>query len=229
MAEVLRSPLVFSDIDGTAFKRLGLPWLSNPLVRGEPPNTNTSAYADFLQGMIQEGAEIGGLVSRRPDICRRMTDYAIRREDLERFFPEDRVHLMRSLAGKAGLILSLAQQQPERRTAMLENRPDGLGPAVLSLAMKQPTPRGGDVTIGVVDGPGQRKYMKRCHAYLGAMGGVTILNDKGPEIVCVPDNTDPGSPLRVTITPLGPYSLGAGAQFATSLRDAQTAHQLARD
>lgn len=158
----LESPnsVLWSDFDGTAVETLGplnpRNWLKYPL-------EGISGYDDFLEGAQETGVELGGIVSRRPDILPRrfVTARSIADLGLEHFFPAaDQRVLTGDEARKGSFVVEEARKG--RPVGFIDDKPHRAGPAILAALIETPldveTPT---ITLGVVNHARSEEYMMR--------------------------------------------------------------------
>lgn len=160
MAGETSNPVLLSDFDGTAVETAGpldpRNWLKYPL-------PGVSGYADFLEGVQDEGVEIGGIVSRRPDIWPRrlVTARSISKLGLEQFFPGDeQVALTGDEAPKGALVV--AEAQKGRPVGMIDDKPHSIGPSLIAALRETPLDTEiPEITLGVVNHGRSEEYMMR--------------------------------------------------------------------
>lgn len=218
------TPEFWSDFDGTAVKVVPKydprNWTKYPLPK-------LPGYEQFLAGVRRGAVEVGGVVSRRPNIGvrRLVTARSIAVHGLYDYFPSrNQVRLTGSEAAKAAYVAALARQ---RVIGLAEDKPHKVGPLILSelvkaLEFEEPSQFNPRVAIGVVNHPRSGEYIDRTMDAVGdnaQEAGLHVFQRSGDGAVSV---IGPDDRFRLDVVQLAPYSEATGRNFASYLYDSQT-------
>lgn len=207
-----KAPVLWSDFDGTAVE---IARRTQPRNWSKYPLPMVQGYADFLQGASDGGVEIGGVVSRRPDIFvrRYATMRSVSRLGLQQFFP-DKSQLVHAGTEQAKGAF-VAHQAETRVVGMLEDRPHLLGAVLLGIfneAVSSKRPHYPIVMGVVARGALSQGYVKRLEGLVAETpDSETTQTHTGfilqNEYTCL------------EVESLQAYSHMAGVQFAQKLHD----------
>lgn len=212
------TPKLWSDFDGTAVR----------LARGYDPRNWAKyplpvmeGYPDFLGGVQSKGVEIGGVVSRRPNIfVRRLaTVKSIENLDLLDFFMGKQVALEGSEEAKGKFV---ARQSRQTVVGMLEDKPHRHGVALMSALGENdriPDVPPHPILIGVVNHARSGEYIDRLAEHAG-----DALSDLSADVTASGNEITNGFTVRtgslnMHVVQLEPYSEAAGQEFGQRLVD----------
>lgn len=214
---------LWSDFDGTAIKIARAPYI-NPKNWLKTGLAGIPGYRDFLDGAIEGGLAIGGVVSRRPDIAirRYATQLAINYQDLYPYFdPPSQVVLAGSEEAKAGHLVYETYAKP---VAIIDDKPHKIG-ALLAKRLASLNqihamdrdfvwPPLGQVTLGGVANEQQSTNIAALLTGLTKDADFTGVPrpDIGAHDIMLANSLQETPLLRVVY--LQPYSHDAGLQFA---------------
>ena len=200
MSELLPRPQVWSDFDGTAVELTGAinprNWLKYPL-------DLMHGYPDFLRGVQDEGVEVAGIVSRRPELRRWVTNRSIKVLGLDEFFwHPDQINLVGSERKKGQFVVEKSQLAP---VGMLEDKPHKIGAVLLKELIKNPEEQ--SVVLGVPPNIEAYESVGRLVKEAETAGAKIIRNSDGTINIA-------GESFRLGVVLLQHYSKDAGKDFA---------------
>jgi hypothetical protein len=213
------NPVLWSDFDGTAVETVGL---LNPRNWAKYPLDGVPGYEEFLEGVQEGEVDIGGIVSRRPNIFPRrfVTARSIADLGLQRFFPDaDSVVLAGSEAAK-GAFVALEALEGQRPVGIVDDKPHRVGTALIAAMRKIPLENGrriAPVTLGAVNHDRTEEYMA---SFIEAMQAahddtgisVTESSEEHSFVLRAPERN-----FRLNVVGLPEYSTEAGQAFAERL------------
>ena len=212
-------PRLWSDFDGTA---VGLISRANPYNWSKYPLPKKEGYVEFLRGVQSTDVEMGGIVSRRPDIAlRRMaTRRSVAKLGINEFFahPEQILHTTTEVA-KADFVV---EQSKITTIGMLDDRPHKFGKELLnSLARVEP---GVDdklhpILLGVVSHVRSHEYMDRFVREIGTKAKAHWDIHEIDEQTGNPAFVFENGQHTVHMIALEPYSFPAGEAFGQKLHE----------
>jgi hypothetical protein len=206
----IRPPQLWSDFDGTAVE--GLRYY-NPRNWTKYPLAGMPGYADFLRGVQSRGVEIGGVISRRPNIAPRRwaTASTVAKLGLNEFFNPYQIVLAGSEYDKG---LFIAKESHKSPVGVLEDKPHRLARVFFEAlrASRQDTFSSHPITLGVVAHSRTEEYIER-------MRETMLKSTPGAEIS---DGTDAyfaieGENYSVRVVALSEYTEEAGSDFGRLL------------
>jgi hypothetical protein len=210
------APALWSDFDGTAVEKLNPKnprhWPRNI---AKYPLAGIEGYADFLKGAQASGVEIGGVVSRRPNIfVRRLaTVHSIRKLGLVDYFPRgEHLALEGSEEAKAKFV---ARQSRQRVIGVLEDNPQKLGVEIMKVLGDNddvPAVPPHSILLGVVHHPKSQK----CMGELADKAG-PAATDLASQLQPADGFTIRTGSLNMHVVKLQPYSQIAGEDFGQQL------------
>lgn len=209
-----RTPILFSDFDGTAVETVGK---LNPRNLTKYPLRPIDGWYDFMCGALYCGVDLGGVVSRRPNIWPRrfVTDKTMSEIGGYIIFEPSQVVLAGSESAKAGVLVRHADA---RLVGMIDDKPHRIGIEILKCgAVEKGAPASANpahVVLGVVDTAKADQYIERTLVKSDKLGyevqeGVVV----GDAEIAVITNEQ----TRLDVVQLRPYSYESGIGFAALL------------
>lgn len=153
-------PVLWSDFDGTAVETVSK---LNPRNWAKYPLDGIPGYEEFLEGAQGAGVEIGGIVSRRPDILPRrfVTSRSIANLGLQRFFPDLHHRVLTGDEARKGIFV-VGEAQKNRPIGIIDDKPHHVGPALLAAMIETPLDVPiSPVILGVVNHDQSEEHMMR--------------------------------------------------------------------
>lgn len=213
MSESLTKPRVWTDFDGTAVALAPKISLRNAL---KYPLDVMPGYIEFLRGVQLGGADVAGIISRRPDIAPRRwaTQRSIAKLGLAKHLGEHKQMVLAGSEKAKGLVL--VEQSKQGQIAMVEDKPHKLG-SVLVDSLIQVAEKADEfhssIVLGAVAHPRTNEYMDRFYAYVAELKDVDVYDTSDHSFAI------DGGNFYIEALPLEPYSLEAGLSFANFLSD----------
>ncbi len=208
------TPELWSDFDGTA---VALVRKTNPRNWIKYPLPALTGYLDFLKGVQSTGIEIGGIVSRRPDIYPRRwaTMRSIARLGMASYFGKQ-VVLTGSETAKGQFVVERSRQTT---VGIIEDKPHRLIEVLLSM-LSEPEQPLNSILLGIVSHARSQEYLERSLEIAEARtSGVLSVNQFADG--SIPASTTSFSlkadAIDLHVVPLGSYSESAGREFGHSL------------
>lgn len=208
-------PELWSEFDGTAFKKYGV---ADPRQWFDRPARPVPRYGEFLQGVIGANVTVAGILSRRADSYEQRlgANKSLADAGLLAYYGSNQpVRLVGSDEAKGQI---LAQESQKTTVGLVDDRPHEIGIIVVKELMdtaKQANELGIEPTIiiGAVYGSDTDRSVARLYEEADKLrGNVTVL-DYGDNIGFDIE----GVGYRVEVALLAPFSSMAGRDFAARL------------
>ncbi len=210
MSEREPKPKFLSDFDGTAVRKYGY---TNWRNWGKYPLPGIPGYLDFINGVLQEDVEFGGVVTIRGRMRRSLvTRLSLWRLGYRGTISPDMVRYTGKEEAKGRFI---AEQARRTTVGMIDDKPHKLGGAILDAV--EGSSRSGThhpLLLGVVS---HERSLEHMQELLDRAEGDSEVSVDAPAFWTGEDFTVTKGPLAMHVTQLGPYSEASGQEFAQRL------------